>query len=78
MLGEGAAQQIGAILKMRFNLNGQSPPGRKVGMLDEVHLWCLLMDPFSGDWCQKFNIQRNIRYIAERMIAFFVPSDEVG
>ena len=47
-------------------------------MLDETHLWCLLMDPFSGDWYQKFNIQINIRCIVERMIAFYVPSDEDG
>ena len=36
------------------------------------------MDPFSGNWRRKFNIQGNIRRIAERIIAFFVPSDEVG
>ena len=51
VLGEGAAQQIEDVLMVRFNMNGQSSPGRKVGMLDEVHLWCLLMDPFSDDWC---------------------------
>ena len=61
-----------------FNMNGQSPPRRKVGMLDKVYLWCLLMDPLSGDWRQQFNIQGNILCFAERMVAFFVPADEVG
>ena len=36
------------------------------------------MDPLSGDWRQQFNIQGNILCFAERIIACFVPSDEVG
>ena len=78
LLGPGATQQVKDVLEVRFNMDGQTPPGRKVGLLDELHIWCFMVDPYSGDWRRKFKIQGNFRDIATRMIAHFVPDDEDG
>ena len=74
----GAAQQIWDVLAVRFNMNGKKPAGRKVGMLDELHLWCLMMDPFAGDWRGVFIFDGNIRQLAKNMIAQFILDDEDG
>ena len=39
-MGEGASKELIDMVMPRFNMNGLSPPGRKVGLLDEHHLWC--------------------------------------
>jgi hypothetical protein len=31
-------------------MDGAKPPGSKVGLIDEYHMWCFLMDPFNYEW----------------------------
>ena len=43
-----------------FNMDGAKPPGRKVGLIDEYHIWCFLMDPFNYEWRITFTIDGNM------------------
>ena len=45
--GPGSAKVIGDVIGCRFNMDGAKPTGRKVGLIDEYHIWCFLMDPFN-------------------------------
>ncbi len=60
ILGPGSAKEIMDVIDCRFNMNGAKPPGRKVGLIDEYHIWCFLMDPFSYEWRITFTIDGNI------------------
>jgi hypothetical protein len=76
ILGPGSAKEIKDVIDCRFNMDGAKPPGRKVGLIDEYHVWCFLMDPFNYEWCITFTINDNmIRMYAKNMIAHFVPAD---
>jgi hypothetical protein len=56
VLGPGSAKEIADVTDCRFNMDGAKPPGSKVGLIDEYHIWCLLMDPFSYEWHITFTI----------------------
>jgi hypothetical protein len=57
-------------------MDGAKPPGSKVGLIDEYHIWCFLMDPINCKWCIAYVIDGNmIRTYAKNMIAHFVPAD---
>jgi hypothetical protein len=46
-LGAGSAKEIADVIDCCFNMDGAKPSGSKVGLIDEYHIWCFLMDPFS-------------------------------
>jgi hypothetical protein len=76
ILGTDSAKEIKDVIDCRFNMDGAKPPGRKVGLIDEYHIWCFLMDPFNYEWRITFTIDGNmIQTYAKNMIAHFVPAD---
>jgi hypothetical protein len=57
-------------------MDGAKPPGSKVGLIDEYHIRCFLMDQFNYKWCITYIIDGNmILTFAKNMIAHFVPAD---
>ena len=66
------------VLGVRFNLDGSPVPGRKVGFLDEFHIWCFMVDHYSDEWRNSFKFANEVglRALATNMIAHFVPADE--
>ncbi len=77
ILGLGSAKEISDVINCCFNMDGAKPTDRKVGLIDEYHIWCFLMDPFNCEWCITFTIDGNmVQTYAENMIAHFVPADE--
>ena len=77
-LGAGAGKEVMEVLGVRFNLDGSPVPGRKVGFLDEFHIWCFMVDPYSDEWRNSFKFanEGGLRALATNMIAHFVPADE--
>ncbi len=76
ILGPGSAKEIKDVIDCCFNMDGAKPPGRKVGLIDEYHIWCFFMDPFNYEWCNTFTFDGNmIRTSAKNIIAHFVPAD---
>jgi hypothetical protein len=76
ILGPGPAKEIMDVIDCHFNMDGAKPPGHKVGLIDEYHIWCFLMDPFSYEWRITFTIDGYmIQMYAKNMIAHFVPAD---
>jgi hypothetical protein len=61
-------------------MDGARPPGHKIGLIDEYHIWCFSMDLFNYKWCITFAIDGNmIPTFAKNMIAHFVPQmDQEG
>jgi hypothetical protein len=47
ILGPGSAKVITNVIDCQFNMDGAKPPGSKVGLIDEYHIWCFSMDPFK-------------------------------
>ena len=62
----------------QFNMDGLDPKGRKVGLLDRVHLMCFIVDPFNHEWRAKFELGTNMAILVREMIDFFVPADNDG
>jgi hypothetical protein len=57
-------------------MDGVKPHGSKVGLIDEYHIWCFLMDPFNYEWQITYVIDGNmIQTFAKNMIAHFFPAD---
>jgi hypothetical protein len=69
--GPGLANAISYVIDCRFNMDGAKPCGSKVGLIDEYHIWCFLMDPFNYEWRITYVIDGNI--FAKNMIAHFIP-----
>ena len=78
VLGPGSAAEIANMIRERFNMDGKSPSGRKVGLLDSHHIWCFICDPFNFEWREKFKIAGNLRVHVQEMIDHFIPLDEDG
>ena len=36
------------MIGIRFNMDGMSPEGRKVRLLDDYHIWCFIADPYMA------------------------------
>ena len=70
-MGKNAGNKLKRVLKVRFNLNGLPPPQecRKVGILDEYHLWCSLVDPYFRDL--NLEISGEMKQV-KKMIKFFL------
>jgi len=51
---------------------------RKVGLLDEFHIWCFMVDPYSDEWRYSFKFanEGGLWTLATNMIAHFVPADK--
>jgi hypothetical protein len=54
LLGKGAAQQVVNMIKPRFNMNGENPDGRKVGLVDPHQIWAFMADPCNHSWRSNF------------------------
>ncbi len=48
------------VIDCRFNMDGAKPPGSKVGLINEYHIWCSLMDPFNYEWHITYVIDGNM------------------
>ncbi len=51
ILGPRSANVITNVIDCHFNMDGAKPPGRKVRLVHEYHIWCFFMDPFNYEWC---------------------------
>jgi hypothetical protein len=60
ILGLRSAKEISNVIDCHFNMDGAKPTGRKVGLIDEYHIWCFLIDPFNYEWCITFTIDGNM------------------
>ena len=78
VLGEGSRQEVISMVKERFNMDGEDPSGRKVGLLDRHHLMDFLCDSFCHEWRLTFNIQTPLARLMKEMINVYVPMDEDG
>jgi hypothetical protein len=47
ILGPGSVDAISYVIDCCFNMDGAKPRGSKVGLIDEYHIWCFLMDPIN-------------------------------
>jgi hypothetical protein len=76
-LGDGASGICRKELDPRWNFNGISPPGRKVGLLDEYQLWACLCDPFSRRLSLDFAelVEGGVNGILTNMLKWAVPGD---
>jgi hypothetical protein len=76
ILGPRSAKVITNVIDCWFNMDGAKPPGSKVGLIDEYHIWFFLMDPFNYEWWITYVIDSNmIQTFVKNMIAYFVPDD---
>jgi hypothetical protein len=62
ILGPGSAEVITNVIDCRFSMDSAKPPGSKVGLIDEYHIWYFLMDPFNYEW-KLVLMPRHIRLI---------------
>ena len=77
LLGDGAAKEIGDMLRIRFNMDGDHPGGQKVPLLDRYHWFCFICDPFSALLRNHFAIPQLATCLRE-MIEAYVPLDGDG
>ena len=59
-------------------MDGKPPAGRIVGLLDEYHLWSLLIGPHGHEWRSIFKIGGVTRVHVRNMIEYFVPKNDDG
>jgi hypothetical protein len=60
ILGLQSAKEISNVINCLFNMDGAKPTGRKVGLIDEYHIWCFLMDLFNYEWRITLTIDGNM------------------
>ena len=77
MLGDGSAQEIADMVRVRFNMNGSHPGGAKVGLLDRYHWWCFIVDPNNAALRNKIHVKDFALYVRE-MIEKYIPLDDDG
>ena len=78
VLGEGSRKEVISMIRERFNMNGEDPTGRKVGLLDRHHLMAFLCDPFCHEWRSTFKLQTPLAKLMKEMINIYVPLDANG
>jgi len=78
LLGKGAGQQVVNMIKPRFNMNGENPDGRKVGLVDPHQIWAFVADPCNHSWRSKFAIEGSFPVHVRNMIEHYVPLDGDG
>ena len=47
VFGGGKRAELALFITQRFNMDGQDPPGMKVGLLDAYQVWAHMVDPFN-------------------------------
>ena len=77
LLGDGSAQEIADMVRVRFNMDGSHPGGAKVGLLDLYHWWCFIVDPNNAQLRNKLQVKDLACYVRE-MIEWYVPLDDDG
>ena len=77
LLGDGSAQEIADMVRVRFNMDGSHPGGAKVGLLDRYHWWCFIVDPNNAQLRNKLQVKDLACYVRE-MIEWYVPLDDDG
>jgi hypothetical protein len=66
----------GDVIDCHFNMDGAKPAVYKVGLINEYHIRCFLINPFKYEWCTSFVIDDNmIQTFAKNMIAHSVLAD---
>ena len=78
VLEVGSRQEVISMVKERFNMDGENPSGRKVGLLNRHHLMAFLCDPFCHEWRSSFKIQTSLARLMKEMINVYIPMDEDG
>lgn len=73
VFGRGSKEEIMSMIEERFNMDGADPAGRKVGLLDRMHLMCFIVDPYSHEWRSKFKLEENMSVIVNEMIEQYIP-----
>ncbi len=78
ILGLGSAKEISDVIDCCFNMDSAKTTGHKVGLIDEYHIWCCLMDPVNYEWRITFTIDSNmVQTYAKNMFAHFDPADGI-
>ena len=78
LLGKGVAQQVVNMIKPCFNMNGENPDGRKVGLVDPHQIWAFMADPCNHSWRSNFAIEGSFPVHVRNMIEHYVPLDGDG
>ena len=78
ILGTGSKKVVLDMIEERFNMDGNDPTGRKVGLLDRLHLYGHLVDPYSYLWRSKFELETDMSVLINEMIEKYVPHDDGG
>ena len=78
VLGFGSKREVMDMIEERFNMDGIAPAGRKVGLLDRMHLYCYIVDPYSYKWRSKFKLETDMSALINEMIETYIPRDEDG
>ena len=73
VLGFGSSKEVADIVRPWFNMDGTSPAGSIVGLIDKYHIWCYLVDPFAGEWRDTMMIHGLIASYVTGMLEHFVP-----
>ena len=63
VLGDDLRLEVEKMIREQFNMDGMDPSGRKVALLDRVHLMCFLVDPFNHQWLSTVLLQTNRLYL---------------
>ena len=78
VLGVGSAKEVMDMIGPRFNMDGAKPAGQKVGLLDQYHIWAMIIDPFFCEWRNRIKITGSLPAHVDAMIKFFVNLDADG
>ena len=73
---EGSISEVAAMINPRFNVNGEDPSRRKVGLVDEYQIWAFMVDPFNYYWWSTFNIEGDFALNVKNTINHFPPLDK--
>ena len=78
ILGKGIREEVAAMIRTQFHIDGRNPSGRKVGLLDRHQLMCYLVDPFCYEWRYTFLLGTNQAELVKEMIEKNPPLDDDG
>ena len=78
ILGPGSLKEMNELFQPHFNMDGEPPAEMIVGLLDEYHLWSLLIDPHGHEWRSISKIGGVTRVHVKNMIEYFVPDNDDG
>jgi len=73
---DGARSQLVDFVRARFNMDGEDPEGRKVGLLDNYQVWAFLADPHRELLPKAVYIDPSTARCLNDMIKFFCPDKD--